>query len=169
MANVTWIFPADLLSASVEAMRPHGAVGNEGLALWFGTASGTSVAVTHVVAVHGPGFRSAPLQLRLSLNAMGALTDLGDQIGAYLVGQIHSHPRQMLDLSDVDRAYGIRCQDYLSLVCPHYAQRYVAGPDECGVHVFDDGHYRRIPASEVARRIHTSASPVKRLSVEVPA
>lgn len=169
MTQPNWTFPKDLLSASVRVMRPHGALGNEGLGLWFGVADGAEVAVTHLVEVHGSGFVSAPFQLRLSWRAMSTLTNLADELDVYLVGQIHSHPGQMLDLSDVDREFGIRCQDYLSLVCPYYAQRDIATVDECGVHVFEAGHYRRLNRGEVATRLKTSNTMVERLRVEVPA
>lgn len=169
MTQPTWTLPKDLLSASVQVMRPQGAIGNEGLGLWFGTADDDEVSVTHLVAVHGRGFASAPLQLRLSWRAMSTLTNLADKLGVYLVGQIHSHPGQMLDLSEVDREFGIRCQGYLSFVCPYYAQRDITAVDECGVHVFDAGHYRRLDRREAAARIKISNSVFERLLVEVPA
>lgn len=169
MTQPNWTLPKDLLSASVRVMRPHGILGNEGLGLWFGTADGEDVSVTHLVELHGPGFVSAPLQLRLSWRAMSTLTNLAAELEVYLVGQIHSHPAQMLDLSDVDREFGIRCQDYLSLVCPHYAQRDITTVDECGVHVFEAGYYRRLDRQEVSARIKSSNSMVERLRVEVPA
>ncbi len=166
--EIKWALPSNLLSASVEIMRPSGAMGNEGLALWFGAVSSASVDVSHVVAVHGSGFRSAPLQLRLSYRAMEVLTDLSVSLGTYLIGQIHSHPGLMLDLSDVDKTYGIRCQDYLSIVCPHYAQRDLHTVHECGVHVFDKGGYRRLSRVEIERRILKSVGLANKIAIEVP-
>lgn len=167
--ELNWTLPADLLVASIEIMRPHGRLGNEGLALWLGRVDGHHARVTHVVAPRGPGFRASPLQLKLSWSAMARLTDVADALGTYLVGQIHSHPGLFVDLSEVDEEYGVRCQDYLSLVCPHYAQRPVADIDECGVHVFDGGSYRRLGAPEVARRVATAPSKVEIVDLEVPA
>lgn len=169
MHEPTWTLPADLLDMSVQVMRPNGRLGNEGLALWLGMSDGSRVRVTHLLALHGDGFVASPLQLRLSWNAMARLTDLADELGTYLVGQIHSHPKWFVDLSDVDQEYGIRCQDYLSVVCPHYAQRAVSGLEECGVHLFDGGAYRRFDAAEVAQRIGFSDTSVKVVYVEVPA
>ena len=40
MQETSWTLPEDLLDVSVEVMRPNGRVGNEGLALWLGTAEG---------------------------------------------------------------------------------------------------------------------------------
>lgn len=169
MHETTWTLPADLLDVSVDVMRPHGLIGNEGLALWLGSSDGNQARVTHLVALRGGGFHASPVQLRLSWNAMSRLTDLADELGTYLVGQIHSHPGRFVDLSDVDRKYGIRCQDFLSVVCPHYAQRAVSGLEECGVHLFDGGGYRRLDTAEVARRIEISAATVDVVNLEVPA
>ena len=169
MEEMTWSLPDDLLEKSVEVMRPHGRMGNEGLALWLGKTEGSCARVTHIVSLHGDGFRTSPLQLRLSWNAMSALTELADKLDAYLVGQIHSHPGHFIDLSEVDQVYGIRCQNYLSMVCPHYAQRAIVGIHECGVHIFDRGNYRRFAAGEVSRRIETSKETVASIELEVPA
>ena len=109
--EITWSLPGDLLETSIEVMRPHGRKGNEGLALWLGKTDGNLARVTHLVSLSGDGFRTSPLQLRLSWNAMSKLTELADKIDAYLVGQIHSHPGNFIDLSEVDQVYGIRCQD----------------------------------------------------------
>lgn len=169
MHETTWTLPVNLLDVSVEVMRPSGRLGNEGLALWLGCLDGSQARVTHLVTLHGDGFHSSPLQLRLSWDAMSRLTDLADELGLYLVGQIHSHPGRYVDLSEVDRKYGIRCQDFLSVVCPDYAQRAVSGLDECGVHLFDDGRYRRLGALEVTRRIKRSVATVNVVNLEVPA
>ena len=79
------------------------------------------------------------------------------------------HPGLFIDLSEVDEKYGVRCQDYLSLVCPHYAQRPVSGIEECGVHMFDRGNYRRLGAAEVARRVRILPAKVEVVDLEVPA
>ena len=166
--SIQWQLPQDLLAESIEVMAPHGRRGNEGLSLWLGTELGTLTCVTHMVELRGPGFMAAPQQLRISLSGMSALTDLADQLNVYLVGQIHSHPGYFVDLSHVDKAYGIRIPGYLSLVCPHYAQFATTRLDHCGAHVFERGEYRRMPACEAARRIVTSPMNVSKLELEVP-
>lgn len=154
MSQVTWYLPQDLLRSSVEIMRPHGAQGNEGLALWFGTGDETQrVTVTHVIDVYGSGFVTAPLQMRLSLRAMATLTSLADDLDRYLVGQIHSHPGDFTDLSNVDKELGIRVQDYLSVVCPYYAQRSAITLSDCGFHMFAGARYRRLSSAETSHRV----------------
>lgn len=163
-----WIFAADLLEVSLRVMRPHGAAGNEGLALWFGIERDSVVLITHLVEPHGPGFSTCPYHISLSLRGMARLTALADELGAPLVGQIHSHPGRLLDLSDVDERKGIRVPDYLSLVCPHYAQLSTLDVSECGVHVFEGSAYRRLEPLEIQQRIAVTQTPVIHLQCELP-
>lgn len=168
MSQITWYMPEDLLRTSIEIMRPHGAQGNEGLALWLGISDDTErVTVTHSIEVYGSGFVTTPLQMRLSLRAMATLTRLADRLDRYLVGQIHSHPGYYTDLSVVDKALGIRVPDYLSVVCPHYAQRPDVVLNDCGFHVFDRAAYRRLSSSEISRRVVQTAESVTIVRCEV--
>lgn len=167
--SLSWIKPTNLLDVSIAAMRPHGIQGNEGLALWLGRSDGEIATITHVVAPCGPGFQTTPLHMHLSFGAMARLTELASRLGIYLVGQIHSHPGLFLDLSEVDEELGIRCQDYLSVVCPYYAQRQLDSFEECGVHVFDDNRYRRLALPELRCRVRPSNSLVELIHLEVPA
>lgn len=168
MTQITWFLPADLLGTSIEIMRPHGALGNEGLALWFGTSDDAQrVTVTHAIEIYGSGFVTAPLQMRLSLRAMAALTSLADRLDRYLVGQIHSHPGNFTDLSAVDKELGIRVPDYLSVVCPHYAQRSDVTLSDCGLHMFDGVTYRRLSSAEISRQVVQTGEHVGVVRCEV--
>lgn len=163
-----WVLPNSLMTTSVEFMRPHGARGEEGLALWFGTLQpGNVAAVSHVVRPYGAGFRTSPLHLKLSMRAVGQLTDYADACGLFLVGQIHSHPGQFVDLSSLDVQQGFRIPDFLSVVCPEYAQRASTRLAECGVHVFESGNFRRLRAHEIASRVLPGDRPVTSVSLEV--
>lgn len=164
-----WNLPGDLISASVEAMRPSGARGNEGLALWLGNECDGNISVTHIVRPVGPGLTENPLHLSLSMRAISRITSLTDKLGVYWVGQIHSHPERYVDLSRVDRAMGVKVQDYLSVVCPFYAQAYTEHLHECGVHVFDQGSYRRLPPKEVTARFRLTPTQAVFIQLEVPA
>lgn len=167
MSQVTWTLPNDLLPTSIEIMRPHGAEGNEGLALWLGTGEDDELSITHVVAVHGSGFVTSPLYLRLSFRAMAELTELTERLGVYLLGQVHSHPGRLIDLSDLDREQGFRVPDFLSVVCPHYAQRPDTTLSECGLHVYEGSGYRRLSHTESGRRIRLAPVRVARVACEV--
>ena len=163
-----WLLPSNLLQVSIAMMAPRGRAGNEGLALWLGRESDGFARVTHALELRGPGFRSSPLQLSISMLGMSAITDLADEKGVFLLGQVHSHPGGYIELSDTDRRYGIRIADYLSVVCPHYAQAPATRFADCGVHVFDGDDYRPLATPEVARRISFVTEPVVSLTLEVP-
>lgn len=169
MNSFTWQLPRNLLADSIKIMRPHGAIGNEGLALWFGSADGQSAKITHLVEVFGNGFRNHPLFMQLSLAAMASLTDLADSLSVALIGQIHSHPGLFLDLSPLDIAHGIRSPSYLSVVCPHYAQHDVHNYTGCGVHVFENGRYRRLAKLEIQDRLKLVPDNVLHIRHEVSA
>jgi hypothetical protein len=168
MSKITWYLPKDLVGASIEIMRPHGAQGNEGLALWLGTSDDAQrIRVTHAIEIYGSGFVTAPLQMRLSLRAMATLTELADRLDRYLVGQIHSHPGNFTDLSVVDKELGIRVPDYLSVVCPHYAQLSDVTLRDCGLHMFEDAKYRRLSSVEISRQVFQVGECVNVVRCEV--
>jgi proteasome lid subunit RPN8/RPN11 len=169
MIQTNWKMPGNLLSDSLAAMRPHGVRGNEGLALWFGKEDGVHSVITHVIDVYGQGFRTSPLHMALSIRAMSVLTDLAEKLDTFLVGQIHSHPERLLDLSKLDKEHGIRIPNYLSVVCPYYAQRDLNSFEECGVHVFEDKGYRRMAPREVSNRLVWIDAQSTRIRCEVPA
>jgi proteasome lid subunit RPN8/RPN11 len=168
MTQLRWLIPNSLLGESIAVMRPHGAKGNEGLALWFGSTDGTHAKVTHLVELTGSGFKTSPLFMSLSSRAMSVLTDLAWEIDCVLIGQIHSHPKRFLDLSNLDKEHGIHSQDYLSVVCPFYAQLNLNSFNECGVHVFENLHYRRIQLGEISERIILCNSELIKIKCEVP-
>ena len=168
MTQRNWSLPRNLLAESISIMRPHGASGNEGLGLWFGTEHGAGAAVTHIVEVYGSGFQTTPLYMSLSLRAMSLLTDLAEQLDVILIGQIHSHPGRLLELSRLDEEHGIRSLDYLSVVCPYYAQRDLHDFNDCGVHVFEERAYRRLSPGEVTRQLVVNDRPLTKVRCEVP-
>lgn len=165
----TYLIPENVLPSSVVAMRPYGTQGHEGLALWFGVATDEASQVTHVVLPSGPGLTTHPLFLNLSMRAMVRLTAFADEHDLVWLGQIHSHPKQMLWLSEVDVEMGVKVQNYLSVVCPFYAQRDTYSFDQCGVHVFDGNRYRQMQDAEVKQRLRLTAKPAKLVQIEVPA
>lgn len=169
MKQYQWHVPRDLIARSVRIMAPHGRLGNEGLAIWLGKEIGAGAQVTHVVELKGPGFETSPGRLSISIAGMSALTDLAEAQDVYLIGQIHSHPKNYVDLSWVDKAYGIRVPNYLSLVCPHYAQFAETKLHACGAHVFEQGAYRQMNSMEAADRIRTVSTHVQYLVLEVAA
>jgi hypothetical protein len=156
-----WRIPQSVIRESLTEMARDGEVGNEGVMLWLGRRDGSLVEVTHPVALRGPGVIKKPNYLMIEPELLNEVTDLGIQLGAYLVGQIHSHGSEdFIDLSRTDRLYGFHAPFYLSLVAPEYALNPRTGITDCGVHVYELGAgYRRLSRQEVLRKIEVVEGP----------
>ena len=160
-----WKLPAAAMQASLAEMAPDGVRGCEGVALWLGRRSGATAEITHVVALRGPGILKLPDHLSISPELLNEVTDVAIELDCYIVGQIHSHPDAWVDLSIPDQRYGIRTEGYLSVVAPFFAQRPDTTLADCGVHLFDGGHWRRLDPSELARRVGLGDGPVPVIAV----
>lgn len=159
----TWAVPESAMIYSCREMARDGAKGNEGIALWLGQRDHKQARITHVVALRGPGVIKEPAFLRIEPWLLNDVTDLTVNLGAALVGQIHSHGKFYgTNLSETDRRYGFAVPYYLSIVAPDYAMRPYTKISDCGVHVFEKGiGYRRLTTSEISRRVNiVNANPV---------
>jgi hypothetical protein len=164
----TWRIPEPAFTVSLQEMARDGIWGNEGVALWFGRRGNGQAEVTHVVALRGPGVIKRPDQLVIQPSLVNEVTDIAIELGAVLIGQIHSHgDLNGTDLSYADRTFGITVPYFLSLVAPGYALRPQTLLEDCGVHVFEQHTgFRRLPVPEVARRLQlVPAAPVPVLTV----
>lgn len=169
MNHSTWYLPKNLLNESIAIMSPHGKLGCEGLALWLGYEQNNDTYISHVIELSGPGFKTSPLHMSLSLSAMASLTKLAEHNNLFLAGQIHSHPGTFVDLSEIDKRMGIRIPNYLSLVCPHYAQVPSTTLNECGVHIFGANRYRKLTSNEVKGLIKFTDHNLTKIKLEVAA
>jgi len=163
-----WILPASALTDSIAEMAGDGRKGNEGIVLWAGTSEGGIARVTQLIGLHGPLIEKRPLQMIIAPDLFAKVSIFCGRRKIILIGQIHSHPKTLTDLSDVDKQYGIATPHFLSVVAPHYAQRPDTNWGACGVHVFDEGvGFRRMPLTEATTRIILDAAaraPLERLS-----
>lgn len=160
-----WRLPAAALRASIAEMAPDGALGREGVALWLGRRVAGVVSVTHVVGLRGPGVFKTPNHLSISAELLNDVTDVAVERGVYLVGQIHSHPSDWVDLSDADRLYGIQAPGYLSVVAPHFAGDPSTPPGRCGFHVHDRGGWRRLGPWERPWRVAITGAAAPLITV----
>src|SRR5262245_52786057 len=109
----TWTIPALALAESCREMARDGAEGNEGVALWLGQRRDGCAEVTHVVALRGAGVVKLPDQLVIQSHLLNDVTDIAIELGAVLVGQIHSHAELYgTNLSYADHTFGIRVPYY---------------------------------------------------------
>lgn len=149
-----WHLPEDVVRGSLAELAQDGEQGNEGVALWLGRRQGGAAEVTHLVVLRGPGVRKGPGLLRIEPWLLNEVTDRAIELAVSLVGQIHSHGRDWVDLSPTDRADGIAVPYYLSVIAPWFALRPGTGIADCGVHVFEPcAGWRRLSMSETQARL----------------
>jgi hypothetical protein len=152
--TTNWRIPQTAIADSIEEMSTDGQHGNEGIVLWLGRDESSVAEVTHLVKLRGPMIRKRPDQILIDSALFNEVADLAIEHKVRLLGQIHSHgPGYSLNLSDVDRAYGLQVPYYLSLVAPDYGLSSVP-ISCCGVHVFEPGKgYVRLRPTAVSQAI----------------
>ncbi len=75
-------------------------------------------------------------------------------LGITLVGQVHSHPGQWVDHSDGDDEGAlVRFSGYWSIVVPQFARQGLLPLTRCGIHIYQDGQFRRLSDAAVEARI----------------
>lgn len=149
-----WLMPVSTLADAIAEMAVDGRQGNEGIVLWAGTLERGVAQVTQFIGLHGPLIQKRPLQMNISPDLFAKVSIFCGRRKLILLGQIHSHPGIFTDLSEVDKRYGIATPNFLSVVAPHYAQRQQTTWDDCGVHVFREGHgFVRLSQAEARKRV----------------
>lgn len=160
----SWRLPAEVFTASIAELAQDGARGNEGVALWLGRQKRGVAHITHVVLLRGSGVIRRPDQLSIDASVINDVTDVAIEYGLSIIGQIHSHGRDLTDLSRIDRLGGIAVPSYLSVVAPFYGMRPNLDLLDCGVHVCrEDRTWRRLSKAEVHQSmvlVRDSAAPV---------
>lgn len=160
----SWKMPGNVLSESIRLMSPDGRKGNEGIVMWLGRIQAGIGTVTHLVAFEDNLLCKRPDYLQIPSAVMNAVADISEKMGVVLIGQIHSHPGNFVDLSMADRRYGISAPYYLSVVAPYYAQKPDTNWRQCGVHQFVTHlGFRRFSADETARRISVMPAQMSKI------
>lgn len=161
-----WRIPPSAFSTSLAEMANDGKQGNEGIAFWLGTREKGVATVKHIVGLRGPLIFKAPLAMRIHASLVNDLTDLALELGMILLGHIHAHPGTFIDMSDVDRTYGISTPGYLSAIAPYYATRPDTAISECSFHVFERGTgYRRFTVDEVSKFVHPEGGEIVPITI----
>jgi hypothetical protein len=135
-----------VLSESGQAGAPH-----EGVVYWAGLRVPGRQIVTTCVApaaktTYGSFDTSSAANARVVMYLAGA--------GLELLGQVHSHPGNLVDhsMGDDERAF-MPYEGFLSVVVPDYARQGMLPLRKCGVHVFERGEFRRLTDSEVEAKL----------------
>lgn len=120
---------------------------HEGIVYWAGRTTPdewviTTVILPEAVTTWGSFRTSAAANARVV--ALLATADL------VLLAQVHSHPGRVVDHSGGDDADALMpYEDMLSLIVPHYGRTVLWPLDQCGVHRFEHGRFRRLTTKEV--------------------
>ena len=151
VSPVVWVFGA-VLEQTVEVLQRSGTVAetHEGVAYWAGRRFGADLIVTTCIApaattTCGSFETSSYTNARVVAYLAGAELEL--------LGQVHSHPGSSVGHSagDDERAL-MPYEGFLSIVVPHYGRCGMTPLTGCGVHIFENGHFRRMGGTEVEAR-----------------
>lgn len=136
-------------------LRERGQGQRETACVWLGKREG-SVEHAHVAVFLDdlPGTVGRRLQHRTSRTAVDMLLSRSRELGMVIVADIHTHPADWVELSDVDRLHPIEYRiGLLALVLPDFA---VSPPSlhSVGVHEYlGDGEWTTFRTQNAARRV----------------
>lgn len=147
--------PSALWSATWNGLRVRGGGRREAACVWAGTRDGGVERACEVIFLDDlPGTVGRRLQHRTSRAAVAMLLQRARELGLVIVGDVHTHPSDWVDLSDVDRAHPIEYRvGLVALVLPEFA---MGTPDIglVGVHEYSgDGHWRTFEGEQVTQRL----------------
>lgn len=162
-----WRIPRVLWQQTLRELAQDGARGCEGICLWLApldetpATDGAALQFTRGAVLRGPLVRRHALSIAMDPELLSELTDVLDREGLILAGQVHAHPGEFIDLSEVDKAMGFRVPGFLSVVSPYYGVRLETPLEYCGFHEFiARTGYHRLPPAEVAERIRAVEAAV---------
>ena len=143
-----WI-PKTVLEQTVELLRESGTVTevHEGVVYWAGRRFGARSIVTTCIA---PAATTTPHSFETSSFTNARVVAHLASSDLELLGQVHSHPAATVDHShgDDERAL-MPYEGFLSIVVPYYGRLGMTPLTCCGVHVFENGSFRRLARAEV--------------------
>lgn len=129
-----------------------GAEEHEGIVYWGGIETPRGAAVLTAVS---PTAHTTWGSFQTGADANAELVSVLARFGQSLVAQVHSHPEDWVDHSDGDDAGAlVRFVGFWSLVVPRFARRGMRPLHRCGVHLFQDGEFRRLSKEAVSARVH---------------
>jgi hypothetical protein len=147
--------PHGLWISTWEGLRVRGAGLREAACVWAGTRAAHEETARDVIFLDDlAGTVGRRDQHRTSREAVNALLSRTRELGMVIVGDIHTHPTDWVDLSLVDQEHPIEYRvGLLALVLPEFA---VGAPDitRTGIHEYAGaGRWNRIVGANVGRRL----------------
>jgi proteasome lid subunit RPN8/RPN11 len=130
------------LQAFGDAEGPH-----EGIVYWAGRADAADWIVTTVIV---PEALTTWGSFRTSAAANARVVALLAKADLVLLGQVHSHPGTVVDHSGGDdRDALMPYPEFLSIIVPNYGRTNLWPLNQCGVHRFEHGRFRRLTNKEI--------------------
>jgi proteasome lid subunit RPN8/RPN11 len=134
-----------LLRQSKRGWRKH-----EAVVYWTGRDLGGECLVTTCIA---PDAVTSPGSFHVSAEANAHAITLLNKLGLVLVGQVHSHPGNLIGHSGGDdRGAFMPFENLISIVVPNYGRLDPWPLTRCGVHRFVGGVFRKLTEGEVERK-----------------
>src|SRR5579862_1296060 len=143
-----WI-TAGLLERTAEVLRQSRDENeaHEGVAYWAGRRVGDGCVVTTCIA---PAAETTWGSFDTSAHTNARVVIYLASAGLELLGQIHSHPGNLVGHSDGDDERALMpYEGFLSVVVPHYASRGMRPLTICGVHIFENSRFRRLENAQI--------------------
>lgn len=144
----------ELLDRTLDGLRERSDGWRESGAIWIGDVKDSQSSVQDVLLFHDLcDDRGRSLSLELSEEAKFALYRELAERAQKLVGMIHTHPEDWVDLSGIDKANQLCSRiGFWSLVLPYYGKR----PweiESTGVHIRIDSGWHWFSKEESLRRL----------------
>lgn len=146
----TWL-PAHVLDRTVDLLLQSGTLDDphEGVVYWAGRRVGGECFVTTCIA---PAAETTFGSFETSSQTNARVVMYLANAGLELVGQVHSHPSDLVGHSDGDDERALMPYlGFLSIVVPDYARRGMHPLTICGVHVFGRSGFRRLATADVEK------------------
>lgn len=151
----TQVITQQLWRATWLGLQRRGGGARETACVWLGEQEGEQEVAREVVFLDDlPGTVGRRLQHRTSREAVRIVIDRARELGLTIVGDVHTHPGEWVDLSEVDRVHPIEYRiGLLALVLPTFAK----GPPRLkgvGVHEYlGAGEWKTFEEEEIPPRL----------------
>jgi hypothetical protein len=149
---------AELLEATLDALRAEGQYRVESLVFWGGSLRDGHATVDHLFVPKGLGVLKHALQVRVNENVVAAICDYLDPPHLVLFGQVHTHIGEAFHSPSDDR-FSLDTPGYLSLVIPNAGRDDVSRWEDWAFFECEGGgRFRRIDTGERATRFTVSSN-----------
>lgn len=122
----------------------------EGLVYWAGKIENNKYYITHAVA---PKTKASRYGIYTTHESNGRVVEYLCDNDLVYIAQVHSHPGNWVEHSDVDNEEtAFRSEGLVSVVVPAFSERGILPWSQCGFHLFTGGSFKFLSTRYVKRR-----------------